>query len=74
MSLVRRKRAKAGHRVELEVGEMRLWGILGQKHWEEGRLFQHRRRIMKGTREKWIIERSIEPVLALHSVMASRAG
>lgn len=28
MSLVRRKRAKAGHRVELEVGEMRLWGNL----------------------------------------------
>lgn len=48
MTLVKRKRrANAGHRAELEVGEMWLWRILGQKHWEEGHLFQHRRRIMK---------------------------
>lgn len=28
MSLRRERRAKAGHRAELEVGEMRLWGDL----------------------------------------------
>lgn len=57
----RKRRAKAEHRAELEVGEMWLWGILDQKHWEEGHLFQHRRRIGKGTREEQIIE----PVLAV---------
>lgn len=57
----RKRRAKAGHRAELEVGEMRLWGILDQKRWEAGHLFQHRRRIVKGTREEQIIE----PALAV---------
>lgn len=56
----RKRRAKAEHRAELEVRE-RLWGVLDQKRWEEWHLFQHRRRIGKGTREEQIIE----PVLAV---------
>lgn len=73
MSLVRRKRAKAG-RAELEVREMLLWGDLRPEALGRRASLPPQEENHEGTREERIIERSIEPVLALHRVMASRAG